>query len=108
MDKFFCRECGEVVIWSERKHRWTHESVHDDHAITLAKASDVHHHKKDPSPLLVNREMIGEPLEGQNNIGTTGSLDGRTAVKFSKRKWVELRVIIDQVWELTGGKCPIG
>ena len=99
-DRFFCRECGEAVIWGERKHRWTHERVEDDHAITLAKASE--------QPV-EDMSTIYEPLEELNNIGTTGSLDGRTSVRFANARWVSLRIMIDAVWELTGGKpCPIG
>lgn len=99
-DKFFCRECGEAVIWGERKRRWTHTESADDHTITLAKTSGPF---EEGEAVFADRsEMIGEPLNYLNNIGSTGSLDGLNDEQFSNPRWVELRILIDQV--LTGEK----
>lgn len=105
MDRFFCRECGNAVVW--RVHRWTHTEAADDHAITLAKITSEAVDSSEP--VFVDRsKMIGEPLERLNNIGTTGSLDGLNDKQFTNPKWVKLRILIDQCWELMGGKPWIG
>jgi len=94
-NRYFCRECGEIIIWGG--HRWTHTEVEDDHVITLGKANIF-------GEPLVDHSDTGAPLKYLNNIGSVGTLDGDTDEYFTNRKWVELRVLIDQVWGLLGGK----
>ena len=117
-DTFFCRECGETVIWGERVRRWVHETAPNDHAITLAKRgalpgegvpddNPLDHREPEDGPLSHEREMIGDPLTYLNNVGTTGTLDGDDD-GHEQRRWIDLRYLIDRAWGSVGGKpCPI-
>lgn len=101
--KFFCRECGETVVWGERVNRWVHETAPNDHAIALAKRGEDYEPLVDPEPVFSDRsEMIGEALEGQNNIGSTGTLDGDHDGPIGREEWIRLRVLADQVLSLGG------
>ena len=105
-NKFFCRECGGAVIWGERKRRWTHAKKSDDHDVILAKTNGPFSEGEGvPDEVLVDRsDMIGEPLDGLNNIGTVGTLDGQHDESLTHREWIDLRYLIDRAWTQIGGK----
>ncbi len=114
-DSFFCRECGESVIWGERVRSWVHTQVANDHKISLAKR-DAWKEMDDTTyetPVFADRSdlMIGDPLPGIKNLGTSGSLDGKMDKPFSNKRWAYLRRLVDRAWasEEVGGKpCQIG